>query len=338
MIGKVGQKIVMDRTSKEVDRSNTNGNQGLYALLKLLFECNRDVQFDVFTPNDLGDKNWFDNACDMSNEFSERVRRVHYDAMVLIAGLAEYETSMSVVNKIVDARSHCDRIVLLSEDPRCLESMSGDLRFASFVPDVILAQYDGGMTYNGRFYGVTYTPLETAQCYVAPMMDPTYGREDLIVIANDASPYKRLEIVKALTDGVDCKVYGRADTWQILKFGDKHKGELKYDEITAITRGALASLCVPIRKGWVTSKYVEALLNGCMPVFHEDYAIDLLSVMRDEDLFIVNCADHLRHVMSIFKYNPDMVISTVRRLQRDLIEPYRSGALLSDAIMKEVLR
>ena len=36
LLGKIGQKVIFNRSSKECDRSNTNGNVGTYLLFKLL--------------------------------------------------------------------------------------------------------------------------------------------------------------------------------------------------------------------------------------------------------------------------------------------------------------
>ena len=40
LIGKYGQKVIFDRMTDEVQRSNTNGNVYLYKLMKLLFPKN----------------------------------------------------------------------------------------------------------------------------------------------------------------------------------------------------------------------------------------------------------------------------------------------------------
>lgn len=339
LIGKVGQKVFFNRNSEEVKRSNTNGNVGLYKLMKLMFDNMRDVEFWLASQNDgVGQ---FANVVDASDKDFLDIAKVEFDAFILVAGLAEYEKDYRFVNIVNDAHYHCKKTVLISEDPRCTESLSKSAKFHSFMPDVILDQHDGLTKFKDKIFSVTYAPIELAACYEESVRDPLdFSKKGVVVVANrTGSGYDRTsKIINALS-GVSFpyELYGRLSQDEKERAaGLNYLGEVAYDKIEEALDRALVTYCVPIDYEWVTSKYVEALIHGVLPVFHTDYAVELLSA--DFDLFMFantsqELEDRYREISSPSRRIH--IASLVRTLQKKLIEPYVDGKTLAKFIRLE---
>lgn len=342
LIGKVGQKVFFNRDSEEVKRSNTNGNVGLYKLMKLMFDNMPDVEFWLASQNDgVGQ---FTNVVDVSDKDFLDVAKVEFDAFILVAGLAEYENDWRFISIVNDARNHSKKTVLISEDPRCTESLSNSAKFHSLMPDVILDQHDGYVKFKDVIFDVSYSPIELAACYEEKPKDPLdFSKNGVVVVANrTGSSYDRVGKVIDVLHGVSIRLlmdefslYGRLSQDEKERAaGLKYMGEVSYDEIEEALDRALITYCVPIEAGWATSKYVEALLHGVMPVFHPDYGAELLSV--DSSLLrFASTGEELEDVYVSAYRNRIRFASIVRTLQSKLIVPYVDGKTLAEFIRME---
>lgn len=339
LIGKVGQKVFFNRNSEEVKRSNTNGNVGLYKLMKLMFDNMPNVEFWLASQND--GVSGFSNVVDASSCDFLDVAGYEFDAFILVAGLAEYESDWRFIDIVNDACNHCKKTVLISEDPRCTESLSKSDRFYNFSPDVILDQHDGYVRFKDKIFNVTYSPIELAACYEEKIKDPLdFSKSGVVVVANrTGSGYDRTGKIISALSGVSFpyELYGRLSQDEKERAaGLNYLGEVAYDKIEEALDRALITYCVPIEYDWVTSKYVEALIHGVLPVFHTDYAVELLSA--DFDLFMfANTSKELEDRYREISSNTRRVhfASLVRTLQRKLIEPYVDGKRLAEFIRLE---
>lgn len=337
LIGKVGQKVFFNRDSEEVKRSNTNGNVGLYKLMKLMFDNMPDVEFWLASQND--GVSGFSNVVDASSCDFLDVAGYEFDAFILIAGLAEYENDRRFINIVNDANSHCKKTVLISEDPRCTNSLSKSAKFHSLMPDVILDQHDGYVRFKDTIFEVPYAPIELAACYEEKIKDPLdFSKSGVIVVANrTGSSYDRVGKIVDIFSGVSFpyELYGRLSQDEKERAaGLNYLGEVAYDKIEEALDRALITYCVPIEYGWVTSKYVEALLHGVMPVFHPHYGAELLSV--DSSLLsFASTGKELEDVYENACRSRIRLASLVRTLQSKLIEPYVDGKKLAEFIRME---
>lgn len=335
LLGKIGQKIIFDRNSSGCDRSNTNGNVGTYLLFKLLFDNNKKDTFYIASKNDLKESGiTFDNVVDASEMSSEDLS-TKIDAMMILAGLTEYETDDRFIN-ITNTLSA--RYILLSDDPRCLDSVEKDKRFFR-IPGIIISQFRDVYYFKGEMKRVIYEPIERASCYQAECYYDEDKTKDMIIISNESGKeYDRLQIIyditKDLSNGKNIDLYGRmSEEKQKLLSHLNYKGEIKYSEMQKELRRSYSTLMVPIRKGWVTSKYVEALINGVLPVAYKDYMVSLLKVG-----LIIPLVSNSMNVASILKAiekfkNTEMHRRTIERLREKLIYPYQDGKLLSSILM-----
>ena len=338
LVGKVGQKVFFNRDSEEVKRSNTNGNVGLYKLMKLMFDNMPDVEFWLASKNDGTEQ--FSNVVDASSCDFLDLAPYEFDAFILIAGLAEYEKDERFINIANDAGNHCKKTLLLAEDPRCIDSLSKSERFHSFMPDKILAQQDGLLMFRDKVMFSEYFPLELASCYEEKVHIAfgVFNRTGAVIMANTTgTSYDRVGIVADVLDGTNVHhvVYGSLsgdDERNANRFN--HGGEIGFRQVENELECALVTYCVPIHPHWVTSKYVEALVHGVLPIFHSDYGVELLSV-DDGLLRLADTKEEFESVYAEASTNRVRTASTVRELQKKLVIPYVDGAALAEMIKEE---
>lgn len=334
LIGKVGQKIIFNRESKDCDRSNTNGNVGTYLLFKLLIENNKDDTFYVASENDLNTfkENPFKNAIDVSGLKWDFIDKLNIDAMFILTGLTQFEKNDNIFEIINNLNA---KFILLSDDPRCLDSVSEDSRIKR-NPDVIISQFESKYNFKGLEQNVYYEPIERASCYNCSIVDSSKDIDMIIVSNTSGKEYNRVEIVSNIINGISgLDVYGRlSDDEKDMLGRDNCKGEIKYTEMQKVFKKAFSTFVVPIKKGWVTSKYVESLMNGVLPIFYKDYNTSLLET---NDLIIVNDKEEFVNVFeNIVKRDKVKVKMLVKKMTKDLIEPFIDGTKLSDILMSYV--
>lgn len=330
LIGKIGQKIIFNRGSKNCDRSNTNGNVGTYLLIRLLVENSKDDTFFIASDNDLSSFRTkpFDNVVDVSNMTWDYINTLNIDAMFFLTGLTQFETS----NRLFDVINNVNaKLILLSDDPRCLDSVESDNRIKKY-PECILSQFKGHYNFKNKIYNVIYVPIEKASCYRGEICCNEKTIDMMIISNTSGKEYDRVKIISDIINGVEnIDIYGRLsdDERKILGINNC-KGEIKYTEMQSTLSKAYSTFMVPIKKDWVTSKYVEALMNGVLPIFHEDYNTSLLGF---KDLIIVHDKEDFECALEYVRNNKDMVKELTNEMIKLLIEPYIDGHILSDILM-----
>lgn len=334
-IAKVGQKIIFDRNSVECDRSNTNGNVGTYLLFKLLAENNPDDLFYVISDNDgLFHIDNMINAKDMSDD---DLMNAGIDAVIVLTGLTQFEKGERLFDVINNVGK---KFILLSDDPRCLDSVLSDVRLKR-VPDDIIAQFEGCCKFKKSVLKVKYVPLQTASCYgfnVDGVSRYVFGSKvfNTIAIANTSGKkYNRTKILSKLIKNLPIPVFGRLSDKERKVIGEpKCFGEKKFDVIQSMLRLTKNTILIPIRKNWVTSKYVESLMNFVVPIFYKDYATNLLEC--DELIIVKNQKDLKKVLQKQRNLSDEQQYDYVRHLISRLIEPYVDGKKLSKEIISYV--
>lgn len=89
----------------------------------------------------------------------------------------------------------------------------------------------------------------------------------------------------------DVEIYGEWNE-SILNEDKRFKGPKKFSELQQILPRVKYTLVIPIKKGWVTSKYIEMIYNGIIPFFHPTYdeqkhckVPNYLRLQKPEDLY-----------------------------------------------------
>ena len=333
LIGKYGQKVIFDRMAKEVQRSNTNGNVYLYKLMKLLFDNNKDDTFFLIS-NNIGSE-IFDNVIDFSQNDVKSLNVLNdLDALIIIAGLSEYEKDERFIEIINEAKTK--KFILIAEDPRCIQSMNDDNRLTR-VPDIILTQTKGCITFKHKVVDMVYEPIQTSACYEESFYYNDRKAEGLLLVANTSGKeYDRPKIAGKILDDISCDVYGRLTEEDIsfLKNG-AYYGEVNFDEMIKVIRKAYYMLLIPIKNGWCTAKYLEAILNDTLPIFHKDYNVDLLC-NNLLNKYVVESTEDLKFIIDYANKHKEVVENDMQEFRKTLVEPYMSGSVLSNRIMSYV--
>lgn len=338
VVGKLGQAIVFNRSSAAALRSNTNGNVGAYLFYKMLFEANPDCQFFVVGDNDLAsfEKKPFDNVEDVSRWEMSGLLQICPDCGIVLIGMLNESNPQDKLLQYLNASKVA--WVLAADDPRCLNTKAQDL---TNLPRAIISQFCGWHEFCGKRYFVHYVPIERASCYKAQRPNGVKKTKDIVVVANIAKPYDRLKIVSDITKGLPVEVYGRVKGTE-YEGDERFKGEVEFAKMQRIMQQARATLLVPVAKGWVTSKYVEAIMCDTVPIFYKDYGCDILSYASKgwAPLFVVRDAEELK---SMLKYSwangqdEEHRKAIMHLLWKNWIEPYTSGKKLSGMIMNYCL-
>ena len=342
-IAKVGQDVVFNRSDSRVDRSNANGNVGLYKMVKMLNDL-LGVEHDLFmvSGNDISSFNGSLSIKDCKDNPQEAV--MMSDVILVIAGLSTYEKNDVLLDVISSSRKP---VIILCEDPRCYRSMDSDERFSGFNVKLVLWQTYGyaSLPWHDRWVQHKYFPLQLVSAYEhdeSNMPVEEEKVEDFIIAANTSegkgSMYDRVAVLAEVLECIGgVKVYGRlSERERGLLAKQDIIGEVKYDEMQEAMRSASSMLLVPIEQGWVTSKYVECLMNRVLPIFHADYESILITTKLP--LFKVFNCDDMGCVLDATKGRKAMMHEYASMLYDELVKPYVDGKLLTSMLMQEVSR
>ena len=110
---------------------------------------------------------------------------------------------------------------------------------------------------------------------------------------------------------------------------------MNFDEIIKVIRKAYYMLLIPIKNGWCTAKYLEAILNDTLPIFHKDYNVDLLG-NNLLNKYVVESTEDLKFIIDYVNKHKEVVKNDMQEFRKTLVEPYMSGSVLSNRIMSYV--
>lgn len=333
-IGKIGQKLIFDRDSEAGTRSNTNGNFAAYSLFKLLIEKNPNDTFYIIGDNDLDtlQVKLYENAIDAKYFSLNDIDDIGIDFAIFMVGIVPLINSNEKIIEVVN--NIPIRWLLISDDPRCLRSFSVSNELYSY-PEDIISQTNTGIMFNNKFYNTKYVPIEAAVCYNYTI--PEYKSEEkeynMIVVSNTTKGYNRTQIIHSLIGGLNIPLIGRLSEEDKEKFNFKNYiGEVKHEESLKLLRKSLTTLAVPIDYKHITSKYVEALMNNCLPIFFETYGHDLLGNISRS--IIVEDRHELEWVYNNILHDKEYYYKMLLILQQELIIPHFDGSIINNEIMK----
>lgn len=234
------------------------------------------------------------------------------------------------------------RYVEIVNDPRYTMAQLND---CFYPPKVSLGQYD----YSYNCSHITeyvnqnridtkvdseYAGMETLFCYDYDQCEVNTNRNtDMMIILNEGNP-SRYKLLKEwiLNSNSNVEVYGKwKDT--ILEKDNRFKGSLHIDEIQKKLQDVKYTFIIPIRPGWVTSKYIEMLHAGVLPFFHPTYDdqkhIKVPSILRP------NTPHDLSQATQYLNDNKDEYIKLLNNVRQDILkEKYYNGSFINKQIMK----
>ena len=306
-IGKLGQKLVFNRDSSLANRSNTNGNVGAYTFFNLLIECMKDDVFVSCFNDDLENSEYLKQHSNIKKD------KIENDGIgIFMLGMvydADFYQHIEMLNKTnLPYYIFCD-------DIRCLTSFSRlDIELTN-LPIKIYGQSICTICIKDKVYNVEYAPLEKTILYNAKSID-VKKTLDCIILANDSNnEYDRLSVVeKIVKDKID--VYGRLKKNQV--YSKNFKGEVTYDESQLLLSSSYTTLVVPVSSKVITSKYIEAIINGTFPIFHHDYLYEYADF---NNKVVISTYEELMNALK----NKEKMYEQVQNERTRLLEKYSSG-------------
>lgn len=241
-------------------------------------------------------------------------------------------------------------IIEIINDPRYTLSQPRDI---VFTPDLALSQYNYSYTnytiadYENQLprianeVKVKYAGMEKA-FLVGRDYPANYSNNrtrKFTVILNEGKP-SRYNLLKEwildndeLQDGLE--IYGKWDE-KYTESDYRFKGSIHIDEVQNIMKDTRYTFIIPIKDGWVTSKYIEMIYAGVIPFFHPSY--DKQRHLRIPEILRVNSKEELQNMIEVFENDEEMRKVLVKELQRYLIKPEDlTGETLSTTIMSGIV-
>lgn len=321
---KPGQKVFFDRNAIEVKRSNTNGNYGTYKLFQLLIELNPQDNFYILSESDLTNTT-YPNAYPTCSNINS------LDCIIILPGMILKPSDKHLLYSLLN---YIGKIIILSDDPRCLRST---LQYLYKMPSFIGMQNNGFIVVDRKLYQGHYVPLELATCYKLNKPTIPYKTKNIIAIANTTPDHYRTKVLNSIIGEIKLPIYGRLSEEEVELLGkEKCIGEVEYNEMQNILASSMSTILIPIEKGLVTSKYIEAIINKSIPIFHKDYNIRLLGL--EDYPYVVENSEDLKNALNEIKKNPNQNYKLLDKLYYSFVETNINGKKLNKLIYSYISR
>jgi hypothetical protein len=231
-------------------------------------------------------------------------------------------------------------------DPRYLSNQTRDLLRG---PDYSLSQYDE--TYTRRFiksYEDQTQITETINSYYS-------GVETLFCVGRELPDKKQNKVKKCgftivLNEGKPSR-YNMLDEWILKNFKDvaiygawehdktksdsRFVGSRQLEEIQNIMSNVKYTFIIPIKEGWVTSKYIEMIHAGVIPFFHPSY--DMQYHLNVPSFLRPRTPDELLANIKILEEDEVFRILLINELQDKFCKPeYYDGSFINKTIMTTI--
>lgn len=348
-----GSKIILD--SHKNDRlNNVDYRIETANLIKLLCNNNLFHQFYMMTINDYQDAS-LDNILpyNLYDAHANNLSSIELDAAVAILRRSDVLLSQSAIDAYNNVRGPLAAILAAPDGSKVYKDVKGLER----LPNVVLAhslphyvKFEIKPSIN--YLLSSYLPLETSRAYRCNELAMPYdnGRHiNLLIVANGGVMWhgfdKRINIIKKIIYEV---AQANSNIEPIIWVGLCNGRQ--YDELNKINinnvagsespKGVLeymrqSKLCliVPREYGWISSKYVECLLSGCLPIFHSDCGYKCI-YNNYKYLDVISNGFELVEVVNYYLEHENERVGKVNNLRRLLVNPYIDGKILSHEIMK----
>lgn len=235
-------------------------------------------------------------------------------------------------------------VIEICNDPRYVLNQSRDMMF---IPKASLSQFNE--TYQKRFITsyddqtfryvdvpLTYNEMEKIFLYKRETSPINLEKRDTLfsIVLNEGDPSRYSMLKQWVLDKIeDVEVIGAWDEKHTSK-DKRFVGSMKLDDVHNKFKRVRSTFIIPIKPGWVTSKYIEMIHAGVIPFLHPTY--DTQNHTGLGDFFRPRNTNELYE--RIEKLKDDKVyfdmISTLRELHN--LEKYYDGSHLSNIVMKTI--
>lgn len=152
--------------------------------------------------------------------------------------------------------------------------------------------------------------------------------------------YDNKKRIAAITEIIDAfeedeiAVYGK---WDETYTSPKFKGSIKFDDLQSLLPHVKYTFCYPIIPGDISAKWVEAVMNGIIPFFHETYDSDkLLNKYHEIPKWLwVKDADDMKNKIKYLDENV-MAYNKMINILVSAVSKYTTGGHFVNSINKAV--
>ncbi len=189
-----------------------------------------------------------------------------------------------------------------------------------------------------------YAPIETLFC-----VNRTYPENlskktrDFVVVANERhiSRYPMLdEWILSQFSKDEVSIYGKWDEREDGKtlFGDpRYQGSLHIDALHQVMSETKVTFVVPQHKGGVTSKWVEMLHSGVVPIFHPSY--DTQGHIKIPERLRPKNPSELKDLVKSLIEDDIGRVALIEQMKKDLLLPsFYDGSLVSKLVIESFIK
>lgn len=164
------------------------------------------------------------------------------------------------------------------------------------------------------------------------------GQKDInfMIVLNEGRP-SRYKLLKEaiLNDVKDVSIYGKWDP-ETIGTDSRFKGSLGFHELQTMLPRVKYTYCIPIKKGWVTSKFWEMAHYGIIPFLHPSY--DEQQHMKAPPFLTVKNSRDLFDKIKFLEETPEAYDILRKNLDEMLLDEFYNGKRLNEITMDELNR
>lgn len=179
----------------------------------------------------------------------------------------------------------------------------------------------------------TYNEIE--KLFLFDRKGPNKNRNrntNFMIVLNEGSP-SRYDMLNewVLQNVKDVEVYGKWENEKTLS-DSRFKGSMDIEKLQEKLSDVKCTFIIPIEKGWVTSKYIEMIQAGVIPIFHPTY--DEQNHLNYPDLFKPKTTEQMMSLVNKISTDQTFYEKSIDGLQKKYCTPsYYDGCQLSENIL-----
>lgn len=255
-VGKIGQKLIFDRTGIEANRSNINGNAVVSKFYEIIFENITEHDWYV-----VGDYDYI--PLQYSNHVHHGELDGEYDLGIFFSGVI-FENSDPCLKYINESGI---KWYLLTEDKYCLPNTPK----LKNLPKRIYGMSNDKVNIRGTEYKVKPYNIGASIAYKhSNKIQNVKDIDCILTMGNSNKDARYSELAPLIAKYNNIEIYGRENV--CINANDKrYKGEVPYSEMIEIYKRSKSCICTPVYSGWYTGKIVECLMYNMIPIVTANY-------------------------------------------------------------------
>jgi len=212
-------------------------------------------------------------------------------------------------------------------------------------PTKSLSQYDytyiksSIKSYEEQFPRIDYeikpTYSEMEKIFLFDRVSPNTNRArniNFMIVLNEGKPSRYKMLNEWVLSNIDeVSIYGKWDEPRTVD-DSRFVGSMELDQLQGVLNDVKSTFIIPIKKGWVTSKYIEMIHAGVIPFFHPTYDeqghLGMIDFCRPK-----SPADLMNRIKQI-ETDDSKYSDIIDELQEKYCRPeYYDGTKLNDIVM-----